>query len=67
MCERVCSFRNQVRYLKETGQVWDDGNEEKESFVHTLGFASGLPEFVISPAIVADIEFHTSQGLDLND
>ena len=63
---RVLLLEEAAQALEEAGQVRDDGNEEEESLVHAVVLARGFSVFVVSPTVVADIEIHTSQCLNLN-
>ena len=59
------NFRATHAYLKETRPVRNHSNNEIESAVYITGFTGILSPFIVSPAIVAYVEFQASKGLHL--
>ena len=51
--------------MKNARHVRNHSNTEEESLVNKVRFASFFSEFVVSPTIIANVEFYTSQSLNL--
>lgn len=45
-----------IVHLKEAPPVWHSSNDEGESVENIVRFAGVMPHFVVSPAVVADVE-----------
>ena len=54
-----------LEYLLKARPVWNNGNNETEGLKYSAGLASVYSNSVISPPIIANVKFQTSECLDL--
>ena len=54
-----------LEYLLKACPVWNNGNNETEGLEYSVGLARGFSHSVISPTIIANVKFQTSECFHL--